>query len=89
MKDEEQDDNYGFTLIDFTNIDKIKSEASIQAENANSYWRNLQQVRNLVVPLLTNLAKTPEKDIHWPNRDVKLNELIDKINRLCNDTRRK
>ena len=38
------------------------------------------QVENLILPLLYNLQKNPEKDyIHWPNRTIIIDKQIEKI----------
>ena len=40
----------------------------------------LVQVENLILPLLYNLQKNPEKDyIHWPNRTIIIDKQIEKI----------
>jgi hypothetical protein len=40
----------------------------------------LQQVEDLILPLLHNLMKNPEKEyIHWPNRIPIIDAQIDKI----------
>jgi len=40
-------------------------------------------VEALILPLLTNLMKNPQKEyIHWPNRTEKLQAQIDKITTL-------
>lgn len=40
----------------------------------------LQQVEQLILPLLYNLQKNPEKEyIHWPNRKDIIQKQIDKI----------
>ena len=44
---------------------------------------NLTQLEQLVVPLLVNLMKNPEKEyIYWPNRKEKIQEQIDKVLKL-------
>lgn len=41
------------------------------------------EVESLILPLLTNLMKNPQKEyIHWPNRTEKLQAQIDKITTL-------
>ena len=41
------------------------------------------EVEALILPLLTNLMKNPQKEyIHWPNRTEKLQAQIDKITKL-------
>jgi hypothetical protein len=40
----------------------------------------LAQVENLILPLLYNLQKNPEKEyIHWPNRTIIIDKQIEKI----------
>lgn len=40
----------------------------------------LGQVEDLILPLLYNLQKNPEKDyIHWPNRTAVIDKQIEKI----------
>jgi hypothetical protein len=40
----------------------------------------LQAIEKLMMPLLQNLKKNPEKKyIHWPNRDVQVDEQIKKL----------
>jgi hypothetical protein len=40
----------------------------------------LQSLERMILPLLTNLMKNPEKEyIHWPNRSEKIAAQIDKI----------
>jgi len=41
---------------------------------------NLKELEVLIVPLLVNLMKNPEKEyIYWPNRKEKIQEQIDKV----------
>jgi hypothetical protein len=43
----------------------------------------MAEVEALILPLLTNLMKNPQKEyIHWPNRTEKLQAQIDKITTL-------
>ena len=40
----------------------------------------LRQVEDLILPLLYNLQKNPEKDyIHWPNRTAIIDKQVEKI----------
>jgi hypothetical protein len=40
----------------------------------------LRDIEDLILPLLLNLKKNPEKDyIHWPNRTVIIDKQIEKI----------
>ena len=41
---------------------------------------NLKELEQLIVPLLVNLMKNPEKEyIYWPNRKEKIQDQIDKV----------
>ena len=41
---------------------------------------NLKSLEQLIMPLLVNLMKNPEKEyIYWPNRTAKIQEQIDKV----------
>lgn len=42
--------------------------------------KNLKTLEQLIMPLLVNLMKNPEKEyIYWPNRTAKIQEQIDKV----------
>jgi len=48
-----------------------------------------EQLRDMIMPLLNNLKKNPEKDyIQWPGKDrvKKINEFINKMNALVEGT---
>ena len=66
------DFDFGFTAVDFD-----PTAVQAQVDNAQS---KLQQVESLILPLLNNLLKNPEKEyIHWPNRQAVIKKQIDKI----------
>lgn len=47
---------------------------------------NLTKLEQLVIPLLVNLMKNPEKEyIFWPNRQSKIQEQIDKVLKLTRE----
>lgn len=77
--------DFGFTAVDEDDI--INSNTginSLQEENVELKSR-LKSVEKMILPLLQNLAKNPEKPmIKWPNRK----EMIDlQIEKLINLTR--
>lgn len=74
MKLDESDD-FGFTFIDSNEIEsKVKTTED-----------KLQGLRKMIMPLLNNLMKNPEKDtILWPNRDKKIKEFIKKMDEYIN-----
>ena len=53
-----------------TERDKMEADVKI----------NLKTLEQLIMPLLVNLMKNPEKEyIYWPNRTAKIQEQIDKV----------
>lgn len=67
MKDDV--DDFGFTFSDTT---EIKAEAEDKVAG----------LRNMIMPLLNNLKKNPEKDtIVWPDREKKINDFIKKMDK--------
>lgn len=52
--------------------DREKMKAEVTA--------NLKSLEQLIMPLLVNLMKNPEKEyIYWPNRTSKIQEQIDRV----------
>lgn len=74
MKLNEEDD-FGFTFSD-------SSEIQAKVETTEN---KLEGLRNMIMPLLKNLMKNPEKDtIVWPNRKQKIEEFIKKMDTYIN-----
>lgn len=70
-----EDDDFGFTFADSNEI-KAKVETT---EN------KLEGLRNMIMPLLNNLMKDPEKDtILWPDREKKIKAFIKKMDAYIN-----
>ena len=66
------DDDFGFTAIDYDPIVEVAADKAMKTK--------LQQVEDLILPLLQNLQKNPEKPtIHWRNRKETIQRQIDKI----------
>jgi len=62
-------------LTDLNDDIDIAKEATTQ-----EVQNKLTQIEKLIMPLLVNLMKNPEKDyIHWPNRTPLIQSQIDKI----------
>jgi hypothetical protein len=70
------------TILDLYNNSKLELDAErtkLQIEVKS----NIIQLEQLIVPLLVNLMKNPEKEyIYWPNRKDKIQEQIDKVLKL-------
>lgn len=71
-----EDEDFGFTFSDSNEIhEKIKSDVNDKA----------QGLRKMIMPLLNNLMKNPEKDtIVWPNREKKIKDFIKKMDEYIN-----
>ena len=66
-----KDDDFGFSFI---------SKERIRTDLIKDTDDKVQGMYNLILPLLENLKKNPEKDmIFWPDREVKIDEFIVKL----------
>lgn len=65
----------GSRLTDLNDDIDIAKEATTQ-----EVQNKLTQLEKMILPLLVNLMKNPEKDyIHWPNRSPMIQAQIDKV----------
>ena len=71
--------DFGFTAVDEDAITSpVLTETYTTVEG--EYKAKLKAVEQLIIPLLVNLMKNPEKDyIKWPNRSQQIQKQIDKI----------
>jgi len=68
----DDDFDFGFTAVDF-------DPTAVQAE-VDTAQSKLVQLEALMLPLLKNLMKNPEREyIHWPNRTPIIQKQIDRI----------
>jgi len=72
-------DDFGFTAVDESEVaDPIINEVTNTALTTTQ--QRLLAVEKLIMPLLVNLMKNPEKEyIHWPNRVPLIEKQIEKI----------
>jgi hypothetical protein len=69
MNDEE---DFGFSFVD---TNEIKEQAKDK----------VQGLRDMIMPLLNNLMKDPEKDtILWPDREKKIKAFVKKMDTYIN-----
>ena len=75
--------DFGFTAVD---TDEVALPTVTQAveqtytELLDEFKANLKELEKLILPLLINLQKNPEKDfINWPNRKPAIDKQIEKI----------
>lgn len=67
------------TILQLYNDGKLGLESE-RVQLQNSTKLKLSEIEKMIVPLLVNLMKNPDKEyIYWPNRREKIQEQIDKI----------
>lgn len=67
------------SMLSLYNQGKLGLDAERQNMTAD-VKKNLKELEQLIMPLLVNLMKNPEKEyIYWPNRTSKIQEQIDKV----------
>jgi len=77
--------DFGFTAVDENELEAVQkeqqkaatigTEAARAAESARTNQKQLDDLYNVIVPLLNNLKKNPQKEyILWPNRLKKVEE---------------
>lgn len=77
MSDEDIYD-FGFSLMSEDEI-KIEEEKLKKVVENESY--KLDKVREMIMPLLKNLMKEPQKEyIYWPDRKEKVEDFLKQIN---------
>ena len=71
--------DFGFTAVHETDLtEPILTEVKTSADT--EIKQKLQILEKLIMPLLVNLMKNPEKDyIHWPNRVPLIEKQIERI----------
>ena len=71
--------DFGFTAVDEETVSSpIVTNVTTTAEE--QLRAKLLEVEKLIIPLMVNLMKDPDKEyIHWPNRTPLIQKQIDKI----------
>lgn len=82
------DFDFGFTMVNEDELDVVK-EVKANAESSSSEVDKLQKkcdnLYNMVLPLLNNLAANPDKDyIRWDGKDrlAKIEQFRDKMDEV-------
>lgn len=82
------DDDFGFSLVSEEELKqheemlrrKIEEQTKIVKQTSEELTDKLHGLRNMVMPLLQNLSKDPDKSyIFWPDRADKIKAFIQKI----------
>jgi len=88
------DDDFGFSLVSEAELksyeEKLKQQVEQQtqaiSQTEQAYTDKLEGLRAMIMPLLLNLTKDPEKEyILWPDRANKIGAFIEKINKYVYD----
>lgn len=80
LKEFDEDDDFGFSAVSEDEYNKVINES---AETAEAYKAKLSEVEKLIIPFLTKLLKTADKEyIYWPNRKPAIEKQIEKILKL-------
>lgn len=72
-------DDFGFTAVNENEVtEPILTEVKTSVDSQTK--QKLLTLEKLIMPLLVNLMKNPEKEyIHWPNRVPAIEKQIEKI----------
>ena len=85
--------DFGFSVItedelkqhEKQQIANLSKQSQLLATKTTSAQEKLETMYNMILPLIANLSKDPEKEyILWPGRDKKLAEFKDKLDALVN-----
>jgi hypothetical protein len=80
MKKEIFDFDFGMDFAD--DLQEVVADQSIKANAAEA---KAQMMFDMIMPLLNNLKKNPDKpNIVWPDREKKIDEFIKKLQNVLN-----
>jgi hypothetical protein len=83
------DNDFGFSLVSEAELKKheemlkkkVEEQSKVAARTTAEMQDKLNGLRNMIMPLLNNLAKDPDKTyILWPDRADKIKAFIKKVN---------
>lgn len=64
--------DFGFSMVE-------PEDEKVDAVTSNIFAERLSKMWDTIEPFLDNLARDPHKDIHWPDRDVKIKQFKEKL----------
>jgi phage-related minor tail protein len=77
------EDDFGFSAV---SEEEYNSVINKTAATADDYKARLEQLEKMIVPFLTKLHSTGDKEyIYWPNRKPIIEKQIEKILQLTRD----
>jgi hypothetical protein len=81
MTNQKETFDFGFIAVDESELESTV----IHQEAAATAQEKLEKLHSMILPLLQNLKKNPEKDyIKWPNRVKKVEEFEALVNKIVN-----
>jgi hypothetical protein len=90
----EEDMDFGFSAVSEAELKVIEKQLLEEVEKKadeidqleKTYKEKLNKLYKMIIPLLNNLAKDPDKEyILWPNRVKKIEEFRKKIDKLVQE----
>ena len=77
------DFDFGFSLVDENELEvvqQVQQKAAATSATATATADKLDALYNMIMPLLNNLSKNPEKEyIYWPGRIEKIEAFRDRL----------
>lgn len=76
-------DDFGFSAVSEAEYNSVINKT---AQTADDYKTRLNELEKMIVPFLTKLHSTGDKEyIYWPNRKPVIEKQIEKILKLTRD----
>ena len=80
--------DFGFSLVDENELQAVQTaytQVKSATGTAEQWEAKADKLYNMVMPLLNNLQKTPDKEyIYWPGRVAKIEEFRDMLTDVYN-----
>ena len=74
------DFDFGIDFADDHSVNLVKAQ-----HEAKTNQDKAQEIYNMIIPLLNNLKRNPDKpNIVWPDREKKIDEFIKKLDAVLN-----
>jgi uncharacterized protein involved in tolerance to divalent cations len=79
----DDDNDFGFSAV---SEEEYNSVINKTAQTADDYKKRLKEVEKIIIPFLTKLHSTGDKEyIYWPNRKPIIEKQIERILKLTKD----
>jgi hypothetical protein len=79
----DDDNDFGFSAV---SEEEYNSVINKTAQTADDYKERLKEVEKIIIPFLTKLHSTGDKEyIYWPNRKPIIEKQIERILKLTKD----